>query len=37
MTVTKTFIDYISNEPLVFEVFGHFTKHPSHEENEISR
>lgn len=24
VNVTKTFVDYIKNQPLVFEVFGHF-------------
>ena len=33
--VTKKFIDYITNEPLVFEVFGHFTKHPLHADSQI--
>ena len=33
--VTEKFIEYITNEPLVFEVFGHFTKHPLHADSQI--
>ena len=33
--VTEKFIEYIKNEPLVFEVFGHFTKHPLHADSQI--
>lgn len=29
--VTKSFIDYIKSQPLVFEVFGHYQQHPLHE------
>lgn len=30
--VTKSFIDYIKTQPLVFEVFGHYQQHPLHQE-----
>ncbi|XP_077998680.1 kinesin-like protein KIF1A [Glandiceps talaboti] len=30
VTVTKAFIDYITNQPIVFEVFGHYQAHPLH-------
>jgi len=33
--VTEKFVEYITNEPLVFEVFGHFTKHPLHADSQI--
>ncbi|KAK3593264.1 hypothetical protein CHS0354_012358 [Potamilus streckersoni] len=32
VTVTKSFIDYIKTQPLVFEVFGHYQQHPLHEQ-----
>ncbi|ESP03560.1 hypothetical protein LOTGIDRAFT_224357 [Lottia gigantea] len=31
-TVTKSFIDYIQSQPLVFEVFGHYQQHPLHDQ-----
>uniref|UniRef100_F6Q5L9 Kinesin-like protein unc-104 n=1 Tax=Ciona intestinalis TaxID=7719 RepID=F6Q5L9_CIOIN len=31
--VTQRFIDYISTQPLVFEVFGHFSNHPLHDDS----
>jgi len=31
-TVTKSFIDYIKNHPIVFEVFGHYQQHPLHNQ-----
>nr|XP_006820456.1 PREDICTED: kinesin-like protein KIF1A-like [Saccoglossus kowalevskii] len=30
VTVTKAFIDYVQNQPIVFEIFGHFQAHPLH-------
>ncbi len=30
--VTKSFIDYIKTQPLVFEVFGHYQQHPLHKQ-----
>ncbi|XP_063408663.1 kinesin-like protein unc-104 [Mytilus trossulus] len=32
VTVTKSFVDYIKSQPLVFEVFGHYQQHPLHEQ-----
>ncbi|XP_036369357.1 kinesin-like protein unc-104 isoform X6 [Octopus sinensis] len=32
VTVTKSFIDYIKSQHLVFEVFGHYQQHPLHEQ-----
>ena len=32
VTVTKSFIDYIKSQPLVFEVFGHYQQHPLHDQ-----
>lgn len=31
-TVTKSFIDYVKNHPIVFEVFGHYQQHPLHDQ-----
>ncbi|XP_041378535.1 kinesin-like protein unc-104 isoform X3 [Gigantopelta aegis] len=36
VTVTKSFIDYIKMQPLVFEVFGHYQQHPLHEQSKES-
>ncbi|XP_055863350.1 kinesin-like protein unc-104 isoform X9 [Biomphalaria glabrata] len=33
VTVTKSFIDYIKTQPLVFEVLGHYQQHPLHEQS----
>jgi len=30
VNVTRSFIDYISNQPLLFEVLGHYHQHPLH-------
>ncbi|KAK7482513.1 hypothetical protein BaRGS_00026224, partial [Batillaria attramentaria] len=32
VTVTKSFVDYIKTQPLVFEVLGHYQQHPLHEQ-----
>ncbi|XP_071110195.1 kinesin-like protein unc-104 isoform X4 [Haliotis cracherodii] len=32
VNVTKSFIDYVKTQPLVFEVFGHYQQHPLHEQ-----
>ncbi|KAK3104520.1 hypothetical protein FSP39_003955, partial [Pinctada imbricata] len=32
VNVTKSFIDYIKTQPLLFEVFGHYQQHPLHEQ-----
>uniref|UniRef100_H2YU67 Kinesin-like protein unc-104 n=1 Tax=Ciona savignyi TaxID=51511 RepID=H2YU67_CIOSA len=31
--VTQRFIDYISTQPIVFEVFGHYSHHPLHDDS----
>jgi len=30
VTVTRSFVDYITNQPLLFEVLGHYQHHPLH-------
>ncbi|KAG6463634.1 hypothetical protein O3G_MSEX013986 [Manduca sexta] len=30
--VTKSFVEYIKTQPIVFEVFGHYQQHPLHKE-----
>ncbi|KAJ0174763.1 hypothetical protein K1T71_009871 [Dendrolimus kikuchii] len=30
--VTKSFVDYIKTQPIVFEVFGHYQQHPLHKD-----
>src|SRR5699024_6854354 len=30
--VTRTFVDYLRSQPLVFELYGHYQKHPLHRE-----
>ncbi|ELU07126.1 hypothetical protein CAPTEDRAFT_150014 [Capitella teleta] len=32
VTVTKSFIDYVKTQPIVFEVFGHYQQHPLHDQ-----
>ncbi|CAB0002307.1 unnamed protein product [Nesidiocoris tenuis] len=32
VTVTKSFLDYMKNQPIVFEVFGHYQQHPLHKD-----
>ena len=32
VSTTKSFIDYIKTQPLVFEVFGHYQQHPLHDQ-----
>ncbi|XP_049853671.1 kinesin-like protein unc-104 isoform X6 [Schistocerca gregaria] len=32
VTVTKSFIEYLKTQPIVFEVFGHYQKHPLHRD-----
>ncbi|XP_056018125.1 kinesin-like protein unc-104 isoform X3 [Ostrea edulis] len=32
VSVSKSFIDYIKTQPLVFEVFGHYQQHPLYEQ-----
>uniref|UniRef100_A0A2R5LHZ1 Kinesin-like protein unc-104 n=1 Tax=Ornithodoros turicata TaxID=34597 RepID=A0A2R5LHZ1_9ACAR len=33
VTVTRTFIDYLHSQPIVFEVFGHYQQHPLHKDS----
>ncbi|CAG5136554.1 unnamed protein product, partial [Candidula unifasciata] len=33
VNVTKSFVDYIKTQPLVFEVLGHYQQHPLHEQS----
>ncbi|XP_025833622.1 kinesin-like protein unc-104 isoform X4 [Agrilus planipennis] len=33
--VTKTFIEYIKSQPVVFEVFGHYQQHPLHKDAKL--
>ncbi|XP_022255004.1 kinesin-like protein unc-104 isoform X4 [Limulus polyphemus] len=32
VTVTKSFLEYIRSQPIVFEVFGHYQQHPLHRD-----
>ncbi|XP_039275472.1 LOW QUALITY PROTEIN: kinesin-like protein unc-104 [Nilaparvata lugens] len=32
VTVTKSFIEYIKTQPIVFEIFGHYQQHPLHKD-----
>ncbi|XP_078464087.1 kinesin-like protein KIF1B isoform X8 [Lampetra planeri] len=31
--VTKSFVEYIKSQPIVFEVFGHYQQHPLHNQS----
>ena len=31
--VTKSFVEYLKGQPMVFEVFGHYQPQPSHKVN----
>lgn len=33
--VTRTFIEYLQNEPLIFELYGHYQHHPLHKEAQV--
>ncbi|XP_050549692.1 kinesin-like protein unc-104 isoform X4 [Spodoptera frugiperda] len=33
--VTKSFVEYIKTQPIVFEVFGHYQQHPLHKVSSI--
>ncbi|XP_047535808.1 kinesin-like protein unc-104 isoform X8 [Vanessa atalanta] len=33
--VTKSFVEYIKSQPIVFEVFGHYQQHPLHKSSEL--
>ncbi|PSN48270.1 Kinesin-like protein unc-104, partial [Blattella germanica] len=32
VTVTKSFLEYLKSQPIVFEVFGHYQQHPLHKD-----
>lgn len=32
VTVTKSFLEYLKTQPIVFEVFGHYQQHPLHKD-----
>lgn len=32
VTATRSFVDYVSTQPLVFELYGHYQQHPLHRE-----
>ncbi|XP_049875973.1 kinesin-like protein unc-104 isoform X3 [Pectinophora gossypiella] len=34
--VTKSFVEYIKTQPIVFEVFGHYQQHPLHKTAKMS-
>ncbi|XP_067134761.1 kinesin-like protein unc-104 isoform X2 [Centruroides vittatus] len=33
VTVTKSFLEYVRSQPIVFEVFGHYQQHPLHRDS----
>ncbi|XP_014215863.1 kinesin-like protein unc-104 isoform X3 [Copidosoma floridanum] len=35
VTVTKSFVEYIKTQPIVFEVFGHYQQHPLHKDAKL--
>ncbi|XP_072393950.1 kinesin-like protein unc-104 isoform X2 [Diabrotica undecimpunctata] len=35
VTATKSFVDYIKSQPIVFEVFGHYQQHPLHKDAKL--
>ncbi|XP_030745342.1 kinesin-like protein unc-104 isoform X3 [Sitophilus oryzae] len=35
VTCTKSFLDYIKTQPIVFEVFGHYQQHPLHKDAKL--
>ncbi|XP_044252923.1 kinesin-like protein unc-104 isoform X7 [Tribolium madens] len=35
VSTTKSFIDYIKTQPIVFEVFGHYQQHPLHKDAKL--
>ncbi|XP_011301569.1 kinesin-like protein unc-104 isoform X12 [Fopius arisanus] len=35
VTVTKSFLDYLKSQPIVFEVFGHYQQHPLHKDAKL--
>ncbi|CAL7940669.1 unnamed protein product [Xylocopa violacea] len=35
VTVTKSFLEYLKSQPIVFEVFGHYQQHPLHKDAKL--
>ncbi|KAJ8959613.1 hypothetical protein NQ318_021799 [Aromia moschata] len=35
VSITKSFIEYIKTQPIVFEVFGHYQQHPLHKDAKL--
>ena len=35
VTVSRSFVEYLKTEPLVFEVFGHYQQHPLHNDSRM--
>ncbi|XP_074031969.1 kinesin family member unc-104 isoform X4 [Leptinotarsa decemlineata] len=35
VSTTKSFVDYIKSQPIVFEVFGHYQQHPLHKDAKL--
>ncbi|XP_076760932.1 kinesin family member unc-104 isoform X4 [Xylocopa sonorina] len=35
VTVTKSFLEYLKGQPIVFEVFGHYQQHPLHKDAKL--
>lgn len=35
VSTTKSFIEYIKSQPIVFEVFGHYQQHPLHKDAKL--
>ncbi|CAG9857792.1 unnamed protein product [Phyllotreta striolata] len=35
VTSTKSFVEYIKSQPIVFEVFGHYQQHPLHKDAKL--
>nr|XP_022900309.1 kinesin-like protein unc-104 isoform X2 [Onthophagus taurus] len=35
VSTTKSFLDYIKTQPIVFEVFGHYQQHPLHKDAKL--
>lgn len=35
VSTTKSFIEYIKTQPIVFEVFGHYQQHPLHKDAKL--
>ncbi|XP_046819717.1 kinesin-like protein unc-104 isoform X1 [Vespa crabro] len=35
VTVTKSFLEYLKSQPIVFEIFGHYQQHPLHKDAKL--